>query len=241
MIHTSRTHALRLLCIAAVGIAAANAVNIPVGAASDTPASFTIDAVSGATVASDAGAYIDYRLIDGGASSPPICVDSLISPTGTIFNRLNREIADGLRCGEVGGTARNFLIAIENPLACSELASYGVGLTDPSGVNAWPGTGSCILTHVDSPRIRVGKTFGSKVTKTDIAFLIKMLTAPAGHGGFEIQPFSAAPVSAVGTSRVVSYSGQANLVKFGTGTTKPAAVRGAEFNLTFRITFAPSL
>ena len=230
-----KSHAGRWSAVVAVA-AAIFSSNAPTGAAGDTPASFTIDPVSGATVASDGGSYVDFRLIDGGASSPPICVDSLITTGGTVFNRLNREVAPDLRCGAVGGTARNFRIYVGNPLACAELDFYGVGLTDPSGA-PWTGSGDCILRDVDSPRIRVDKTFGSRVTKTKLAFLITMLDAPAGHGGFEIQPKTAAVVRASGAARIVEYAGEANLVKFGTN--KPAPVEGADFILKFQITFTP--
>jgi hypothetical protein len=221
-----------------ITLAGAAAVGTLVHAGTDTPASFTIDAVSGATVFSDGGLYEDYRLVDG-SSSLPICVESLISSTGSIFNRLNREMPSGGRCGVVGGIARNFRIAVDNPTACDALFDYGLGLTNSLGTGVWSGTGACILAQVDSPRIRVGKTFGSRVTRTDLAFLITMLNPPPGHGGFEIQPKDSAAVQADGTSRIVKFNGLAKLVKFSTGTTKPAAIPNGDFALNFQITFTP--
>ncbi len=232
------TAGLRLLAVPIL-VSASMLGGSPTGAATSTPAAFTIDKVDYATVASDAGAYVDYRLVDNGASNAPICVDSTISPTGSVFSRLNREVADGVRCGDSGGVARNFRIGIETPLACRELAAYGVGLLDSSGLSPWT-VGACILNQVDSPRIRIEKVFG-KATKTKFAFLVTMFEHPEGHGGFEIQTVTEAPIDAQGTSRVVSYAGQANLVKFatGVGSTKPAPVPGAGFNLKFQMTFTP--
>jgi hypothetical protein len=56
------------------------------------------------------------------------------------------------------------------------------------------------------------------------------------EGGFEIQPAAAVNNPAPG---VVWYSGSAKLVRFYSGTTKPKAVPGADFDLVFEITFTP--
>ncbi len=151
---------------------------------------------------------------------------------GFTFNVLNRKLDDaGTRCGDVGGTVRQFQVHVSDGIACSELVAYGTtAVPDPTG----PG---CTLTYVDNPRIRLAKLYASKPSKTPVAFLIEMFDPPAGHGGFEIRTDSDATISIWSGNanlRRVSYTQTARLYKF--GSTKPYVVGGA-FPLPLHMTF----
>ena len=193
-----------------------------IGAANSGVVSFTIDAVSGADVASDSGlSYSDYRIPP---SDPNNCVQA--DQTVGMFAVFNRKVdSSGTRCSPPG-TLRQFRISIDAESACSRISYY----YGPSAVS-WPGaTGPCELFYNDNPRVRIERLFSNQ-TRTAVAFLTEMTANPVSY---EIRIDKDATVATIGNTSIVTYMGTAHLWEFGTGRTRAVA---DAFTLKLQMTF----
>jgi hypothetical protein len=137
----------------------------------------------------------------------------------------------GLRCGDDGGTVRQYVVDVADGVACQELALY-----DSNYVVSNP-DGSCQLNGADNPRIRVANLWANKLpAATEIKFHISSFSPPfPEHGGFEIQSNAQGTVLGSANLRTVSYAGTASLVKFTVGG-KTKAV-GGTFPLRMHMVF----
>jgi len=192
-----------------------------IGAGNSGVVSFTIDAVAGADVASDAGSsYTDYRIPP---MDPSNCVQA--DQTGGMFAVFNRKIdTSGTRCSPPG-TLRQFRISIDAESACTRIVgNYG------SNAVSWTGAGPCELFYNDNPRVRIERLFSNQ-TRTAVAFLTEMTGNPISY---EIRTDKDATVTTIGNTSIVTYMGTAHLWEFGTGRTR--AVVDA-FNLKHQMTF----
>jgi hypothetical protein len=165
--------------------------------------------------------YVDRRL---SAQPEPVCVEAEITTGAFVFARLNRvmdggTVEEGLRCGDAGGVKRDWQALIRGADACARLKNYDARLEE--GVD--DRGAYCIATGLDSPRVRVENLYARKLpASTRIALLMKSLSPPAGHGGYEIRTEGTGAIQGGSVNRTVNYHGTARLWEF-KGKAKPVA------------------